>query len=74
MAHGREKATHSGTVTDTEVSAMATVLARRYCDAAIDIALQFAGEHHAIGDLSRARTWNRVVECLRERTPAPTLS
>lgn len=74
MAHGREKATHSGTVTDTEVRAMAQTLARRYCGGAIDVALHFAGEHRAIGDLSRAHIWSRVVECLRERAPAPTLS
>ena len=71
MAHGSKEATHSDTVTDTEVCAMAQVLARRYCGAAVDIALHFAGEHQTIGDFSRARIWNRVVERLRESSLRP---
>lgn len=66
MAHGSGETAHSDTVTDTEIRAMAQVLARRYCGEAIDVALHFADEHQAIGDIPRACIWNRVAESIRE--------
>lgn len=74
MAHGSGETAHSDTVTHTEIRAMAQVLARRYRGGAIDVALHFADEHQAIGDMPRASIWNRVAECICKPSPAPTLS
>ncbi len=74
MAHGSRKTTYSAPLTHEEILAMAHVLARRYCGEAMDVALHFADEHQAIGDLTRAGVWIRVAACLRAGNTAPTLS
>lgn len=79
MAHDTPKAAQSGILTDEEIHAMAQVLARRYHARAMDVALHFAFEHEAIGDLARAGLWTRVAEFLPQGNEArgneaPTLS
>lgn len=57
--------------TDTEISAMAHVLTRRYGTKAGQIALHFKAEHELIGDSARANLWGKVY--LRLDCPhAPT--
>jgi hypothetical protein len=64
----------SDTPTGDEISAMASVLARRYAGRAVEVALHFAAEHEAVKDKARAAIWHRVAGLLRTRFPAPTLS
>lgn len=66
--------THTVHVTPTEVNAMADVLARRYGDAARDVAHHFACEHAAIGDNTRAAAWKAVAASLERGSQSRTLS
>ena len=62
------------TVTEDDVQLMADVLVRRFADGAMRAAADFAGEHRAMGDKTRARHWDRVAAELLRRWSAPTLS
>lgn len=60
--------------TESEIAAMAVVLARRYGAKANDVARHFVLEHEAIGDHTRAEIWGKVRDCLPRNRAKPTLS
>jgi hypothetical protein len=70
MAHSQSPALP----TQSEISAMATVLARRYGPRAGDVAQHFILEHEAVGDHVRAALWGEVCAHLGRKAKTPTLS
>lgn len=60
--------------TDSEISAMASVLERRYGVKADGVAEHFVQEHEAVGDDARAQLWTKVRARLACKVSPATLS
>ena len=60
--------------TQTEIQAMAGVLARRYGARAGEVARHFVSEHEIIGDITRASIWGEVCAHLEQMAAPQTLS
>jgi len=60
--------------TDSEISAMAAVLDRRYGVKADGVAEHFVQEHEAVGDNARAVLWSMVRARLACKAAPATLS
>ena len=60
--------------TQTEIQAMAGVLARRYGARAGEVARHFVVEHETIGDRACASIWDKVCAHLEQITAPQTLS
>lgn len=59
---------------DSEISAMAAVLDRRYGVNADGVAGHFVAEHEAVGDNARAALWSRVRARLGHKPAREILS
>ena len=60
--------------TQSEIHAMARVLASRYGASAGEIAESFVFEHETVGDHARAALWGEVCARLEHIPAPPTLS